>query len=1647
MSVPLDVQGVVRRAERAFRVAREGGFTGDQGTYALRVDPGGTARLSPRHLEVVEGGAAKTRSKPVTGAPLSVRTVAVSRGGRSLLGALEVSVREDGALSLSRGAVVEVLENDDGGMEQRWEWARAPEGEGDLEVRVAVEGLAYAGRTEHGHHFVDPVTKLGARYGLATWVDAAGRRTAVETVRDGEVLVMRVPTRVLEDSSWPAMLDPLVSPEIEVDVPVPVPNALSNTRAAVAFGGGRYLVAWENRIFTQDELFFARVDAADGRVLDVGSLVLAAGTGDQRSVAVASNGQDFLLAWEDAQVHPTTGPYSDLKGARVRGSDGRVLDGAWLNLSVAAGDERRPAIASDGTDYLVVWEDERRSNNTYDVYGTRVRASDGAILDVGGRMLAGGSGSTNHWLPQVGYARGNYLLTFTNGRLWGMRLRASDLGSLDGGGFVISSLAGIQASGKVAFDGNLFLVVWSDFRNGSSNPDVFGARVTLDGAVLDPSGLGISTAAQRQEAASVASNGNGFLVAWQHTVATNVTDLHAATVGSNGTVGSSFALGVAAASSDQERQPALASDGTRYFVAWHEVRSTSHILVSGARVEASGAMLDSEQVLSVDVSRELVPAVAHASGTYLVVWQDDRARAKVADILAVRVRASDGVVLDASPLLIATTASLEELPSVASDGHQFLVVFQRRTEGVSGSSDIFGVRVGADGAVLDATPIPISTAATDQTTPSVGFSGGYYLVAWTDLRVNPQRSDVFGARVRASDGVVMEPQGFAVSGQALQERRPVVASGNGQFFVAWEDERNFPYSGDIFGARVRASDGVVLDPQGIALATETYGEKSPTVAFDGNNYLVAWEDLRVVLTTVQGRRVRAADGVVVDPSALLLATEVVYQRQPTLGFDGTRYLLTWHRGSVNYSQHALHGRRFSPQMSPVDPSSFLITDTTSSGAGRIGVASSGPGRFLVAYNDYRQFARIRARLVTDPLENGAECSTAGQCSSGFCVDGVCCDGACGGGVEADCQACAVGAGGAEDGACGPVRAEVQTVCRPVSGPCDAAESCDGVEVECPADGFVAAGVECRPAARVCDAVEVCGGDSAECPEDVLEVDGTSCDDASACTREDSCQSGVCMGSDPVVCTVDDACQVPGTCDAATGTCSAPMNVPDGTACDDGNACTQVDACLGGRCAGAEPWVCSAPNPCMKPGTCDAATGQCSPPMPVDDGTACDDGNACTQVDSCQAGACTGASPVVCTAGDSCHVAGTCDAATGQCSPPVPVVDGTACDDGNACTQVDTCQTGVCAGANPVVCSSGDACLAAGTCDVATGRCSPPMPVVDGTACDDGNACTRSDTCRSGACTGSNPVVCVAGDACHTAGTCDASTGQCSPPVPAEDGSSCDDGNACTQLDTCRAGACTGANPVVCATGDACHTAGTCDGSTGQCSPPVPVVDGTSCDDGNACTRIDSCQAGACAGAAPVICGASDSCHEAGVCNPLTGSCSNPEREDGAECAGGSCQSGVCIPVPDAGSEDAGVPDAGGDEDAGTPDASSAPDAGDEDAGTPDASSEPDAGADDAGIGPDAGAPDSGADDAGATDAGGDTDAGIAPDAGHVDADGDGQTSGDAGTQDGGPGGPFVPAPEEPLGCGCGSSSDSSNLGLLTLLAGAVLLRASRRRHI
>src|SRR5881296_2814029 len=128
-----------------------------------------------------------------------------------------------------------------------------------------------------------------------------------------------------------------------------------------------------------------------------------------------------------------------------------------------------------------------------------------------------------------------------------------------------------------------------------------------------------------------------------------------------------------------------------------------------------------------------------------------------------------------------------------------------------------------------------------------------------------------------------------------QEEPSVVANGNG-YFVVWADKRNYNSTEyDIYGGRV-SSTGEVLDPAGIAICTDPGRQTSPRVAFDGQKYLVVWEDDRertaaFQLYQIYGARV-GTGGQVLDPNGFKITTNRVNRLGPAVS-NGQGFFVAW----------------------------------------------------------------------------------------------------------------------------------------------------------------------------------------------------------------------------------------------------------------------------------------------------------------------------------------------------------------------------------------------------------------------------------------------------------------------------------------------------------------------------------------------------------------------------------------------------------------------------------------------------------------------------------------------------------------------------------------------------------------------------------
>ncbi len=360
-----------------------------------------------------------------------------------------------------------------------------------------------------------------------------------------------------------------------------------------------------------------------------------------------------------------------------------------------------------------------------------------------------------------------------------------------------------------------------------------GARVTAAGVVLDPNGRYISNAARDQLYPAIIFGSTNYFVVWDDYRSNTDYDIYGARVDQSSSVLDPNGILVTSAINYQ-LNPDVAFDGTNYLAVWEDARGISYYNIRGARVNQSGVILDPNIIsISAATNDQMSPAIAFDGTNYFVVWADQRSNAW--DICGTRINQS-GSVLEPNGIAISTAANYQEEPTISFDGTNYFIVWQDRRGGTY--YDIYGTRVNQSGTVLNPSGIAISTAANNQTAPAIAFDGTNYLLVWEDYRNG--NFDIYCTRVDQS-GNVLNPNGIAISTNTADQLVPSVAFGGTNYIVVWVDNRNGSW--DIYGARVTPT-GTVLDPNGIPICTNNYTQLSPTVAFDGTNYVVIWEDNR-----------------------------------------------------------------------------------------------------------------------------------------------------------------------------------------------------------------------------------------------------------------------------------------------------------------------------------------------------------------------------------------------------------------------------------------------------------------------------------------------------------------------------------------------------------------------------------------------------------------------------------------------------------------------------------------------------------------------------------------------------------------------------------------------------------------------------------
>lgn len=1107
----VDLQSVIRRAALAFR--SEHGVLAAASDTVEAIVAGSAIVVTPRRGPAASGPPlADSR-----GEALSLETSLVTRGSRVLADAKRpppASLERDGTVTLLRGEVTERIENDDAGIEQSWRFDHGPSGEGDLVVRVRATGQRYATSTAHGLHF-DSKIGPGLRYGTATWVDASGKRTVV-TPRFEEAtgeIVMAVPSAVLATSTYPAVLDPTVTGELEIDKPIAgsAAGGDQNSPSVVAQGAGNgYFAVWFDRRGVRPAIYGARV-GSDGKVLDDTGIPIAMSVGSTQPFIAAANGGGFVVAWAVSyvDVYQPPGVYAVRLDAA-----GTVLDQTPVPIVANQTNVQATAAAFDGTNWLVAWHRYVGGTTSYDIFAARLGKT-GGVLDAAPIEVS--KEIDAEYYPVVSFDGTDFLVTWrTYVGVFGRRFGKD--GKPIGNRVALVNAAGSVYNFHEAFSGAAHLVVWSTYL-GVNGLNVFARRYDKALTPLDGADVAIAPpGANYDDRPKTAWDGTNYLVTWARSG-----QLTGARMSANGVMidapialatGSYYdyslasdGLGslvvnaeymnpagydvksvkiakppaagvtpvVVSKAANSETDPSLAWNGSSHYVAWVDSRDGQPALW-GARLGPDAMPQAATKLFSdakfTNVSR---PRVASDGSGFLVVFYAYDMIARKPAVRGQRVDATgapSGGPFDLTPV----NPNIFEYgePDVAFDGANYFVVWQQRSNDGRG---IAGVRLPKAGAVpIDKEPLRISANSIDEqrSSPSIAYDGTSYYVTWITARPTAssiQVTHVYGTRV-SKEGSALDGE-TVICDAFLLQRGPRVAADakHGGFFVVWEDFRTALDAADIYGARINPTGQNLDGTTGMKIATGAHDESRPHVAYaeDDSNYVVAWRDLRSKQTyDIYGAWVSLA-GKNHDPTGYLLSAEAGDEEAPALStFAPGKLVLAYER---------------------LDP--------------------------RAGYGSYR----VRARTIDSGAAIAAACTKNEECGTRSCVDGVCC--------STDCSGC--GVCNVTRGTCTPRAAGAESPTCPgykCKGTIDCPNKCDG-------DGDCASNATCDPATKTCVSRVICAD-----RQTLKELTG----------KQTSCAPYNCIA---------DACRTQ---------CGSVDDCADGFVCDYGGRCVQAPTGDASGCA-------------------------------------------------------------------------------------------------------------------------------------------------------------------------------------------------------------------------------------------------------------------------------------------------------------------------------------------------------------------------------------------------------------------------------------------------------------------------------------------------
>jgi len=640
-------------------------------------------------------------------------------------------------------------------------------------------------------------------------------------------------------------------------------------------GNGNYVVTWIDQRSGYSFDIYAQIYLSDGTTLGDNFKVTDVNenaTQYNPSVAVDPN-LNFVITWIDKR---NAGEW-DIYAQRFS-NDGTALGSNFKVSDDQSGEEQEdPAVSIDSSgNFVIVWSDER--NGDWDIYAQRY-LYDGTPIGNNFKINDDIGTCLQFWPACSCKKNGDFIVSWVDKRynddydIYAQRFFAD--GSAIGSNVKVNHDGGdarqLRPDISIKDNGD-YIIAWEDERN--DNWDIYLQRYLSDGSEIGNNFFIEDTTDSDQRNASIENDLPGnFVVSWQDS-RIDYLEVYAQRFSVEAIpIGSSFIVSTDTGCLYQYQfySEITVDNFGNFTICWEDHRYGNNGDIFAQSYLNDGTTIGDNFIVNDDIGSEnqYTPSIAKdSSDNFIIAWVDIRDDCE--DIYAQRF-SNDGTALGSNFKVNDDTIGLfiHYSPSIATDAEgNFVITWTDYRSGFC--CDIYAQRYSNEGTPLGSNFIVNNSGACmHHNSRVVCKKNGDFIITWGDAEDGGKLREPFHQQ---QDRIILEPEfskekkgtepdiyaqqylsdgtpfgeNFKVNDDVeytYQERPDIAVDGNGNFIIAWEDQRNeiwdiyyqrYLSDGTPIGSNVKVEDSIVSEIHwGASVSADEFG-----------NFVIAWRDHR-----------------------------------------------------------------------------------------------------------------------------------------------------------------------------------------------------------------------------------------------------------------------------------------------------------------------------------------------------------------------------------------------------------------------------------------------------------------------------------------------------------------------------------------------------------------------------------------------------------------------------------------------------------------------------------------------------------------------------------------------------------------------------------------------------------------------------------